>query len=434
MELVQELSLLNTYPLRHFRWPNGFQAILVHNPIAPVAAYLSHYTVGSALEHEDQRGLAHFFEHMMFRETARLRDGDFDRIISELGGVGLNAFTSYDTTAYHVNVPAWGLERLIEMEADRMVNLRLSPDLIEKERGAVLGEMHMYADMPSEQHWNALMAAAFPAHPYRHPIIGYPEQVAAFDDDSFRRFYAEHYAPNRALVVVAGGYDEPALLATLDRCYGPLPRGHERPAPRPPDAPPAASHTLEVFHDKITSDYLSMATRTPGLHHPDQAALNLLSSLLSNGQSSPLHRAIVLEGIGTGVYTTVMDAEYMLSSPGLFLIDVTLQHGVPAETAVEAVDAELRALLRDGISDGDLERALNQFRLGTYASMRTNMSLARQVGGYMVAGEDPLFIEHMLAAVRQVSREQLAAALETYLVRAPRLTVIQRPQQPERPA
>ena len=427
MEFVQELKILDTYPLRHFRWPNGFQAMLVHNPVAPVLAYLTHYNVGSATETPQQRGLAHFFEHMMFRETATLRDGDFDRIVAEMGGVGLNAFTSYDTTAYHVNVPSPALEDVMRLEADRMVNLRLSPELIERERGAVLGEMHMYEDMPSEQHWNAIMAQAFPAHPYRHPIIGYSEQVAAFADADFRDFYRRHYAPNRALVVVAGDFDEGETLALLERYYGHLSRGDAQPAPVPPDAQPQAAQRLELVHDKVSSDALSIAVRTPGLTHTDMPALNLLSALLTAGQSSPLYRAIVLEGLGTSISTTVMDTEFMLISPGLFLIDVSVQHGVRAEEAEETVHAELARLHREGIAQEDVTRAVNQLRLGMYVSLRTNMALARQVGGFAVACGDPRYPEHLMEQLAALTADDLQGVLETYLLGRPTLTVIQRP-------
>ena len=139
MERLNTQTLMNTYPLHHYRMDNGLQVYLLHNPISPVVTYLTHFTVGSASESERERGLAHFFEHMMFRETDKLADGDFDRVIAAAGGVGLNAYTSYDTTAYYVNVPFAQVDRVIELEADRMANLRLSAELIEIERGAVLG-------------------------------------------------------------------------------------------------------------------------------------------------------------------------------------------------------------------------------------------------------------------------------------------------------
>ncbi len=428
MRLVQQFTWFDTFPVKHYRWDNGLEALLAQNPISSVAAYLTHYTVGSASERPDQRGLAHFFEHMMFRETDALRDGDIDRIIAEAGGVGLNASTSYDTTQYYVNVPAAQLERLIALEADRMVNLKLSPDLIEKERGAVLGEMNMYKDMPSDQFWNAAMAAAFRQHPYRHPIIGYTEQVSAFTTEDFAAFYKNHYAPNRAVVVIAGGFDEPAVLALLDRYYGALAPGAPRPASAPPEPPPATPTRVEIAHDKISTEYLMLGTHTPGLTHPDLPAVVLLSAVLSAGRSSPLHRRIVLEGLGTGASTSVMDSDWKLASPGMFLVSVDLRHGVPAEAAEQAIDALLADARANGFAAQDVERAKNQIRLGGYTSLQSNMSLARQLGGYQVACGDSRFGEKLLALLGAVTERQLQEALERYVLAPGRLTVIQRPK------
>jgi zinc protease len=427
VRLVQQFTWFDTFPVKHYRWDNGLEALLAQNPISTVAAYLTHYTVGSASERPDQRGLAHFFEHMMFRETAALRDGDIDRIIAEAGGVGLNASTSYDTTQYYVNVPSAQLERLIALEADRMVNLKLSADLIEKERGAVLGEMNMYKDMPSDQFWNAAMAAAFQRHPYRHPIIGYTEQVSAFKTEDFAAFYRAHYAPNRAVIVVAGGFDESAVLALLDRYYGGLAPGAPRPVPAAPEPAPTSPTRVEITHGKISTEYLLLGTHTPGLTHPDLPAVILLSAVLSAGRSSPLHRRIVLEGLGTDASASVMDAEWKLVSPGMFLISVDLRHGVQAEAAEQAIDALLADARRNGFAEQDVERAKNQIRLGGFSALQTNMSLARQLGGYQVACGDARFGEKLLAALGAVTHEQLRTALERYVLVPGRLTVVQRP-------
>lgn len=429
MRLAQEFRFYNTFPVREYRWDNGLRAFLVHNPISPVAAYLTHYTVGSAAERDDQRGLAHFFEHMMFRETATLKDGDIDRILAEAGGVGLNASTSYDTTVYHVNVPAAHLDKVIALEADRMVNLRLSPDLIERERGAVLGELKMYQDMPSDQFWNAAMAAAFSTHPYRHPIIGTAEAVAGYGAGDFAAFYRAHYAPNRAIIVIAGGFEERDVLALLDRAYGALSPGEPRPDPAPADAPPDAARRVELTHDKISSEYLMLASHSPGLEHADTPALLLLSAVLSAGRSAPLHRRLVLEGLATSASTTLMDTDFKLVSPGLFLVEVDLQRGVRAEAAVDAVDALLAEWEAGGVPEGELERARNQIRLGSWSSLQTNMSIARKLGGYVVACGDPRSGEKLLAAVGRVTTAQVGDVLQRYLAAPGRITIAQRPAQ-----
>ncbi|HUJ75475.1 MAG TPA: pitrilysin family protein [bacterium] len=426
MQRIQEFKYFDVFPVVQVRWDNGFEAFLVHNPTSPVVAYLTQYTVGSAQEQERQRGLAHFFEHMMFRETASLKDGDMDRIFAEAGGVGLNASTSYDCTQYYVNVPTAHLERVIALEADRMMNLRLSPDLIEKERGAVLGEMGMYKDMPSDQLSNALMAAAFARHPYRHPIIGYTEQVQGFQLQDFAGFYRQHYAPNRALVTVAGGFDEEQVLRLLERAYAGLPPGTPRPAPVAPDPLPGAPKRTELTHDKISTEYLLLATRTPGLTHPDTVPLVVLSAVLSAGRSSPLHRRLVLSGLATSAGSTVMDTEYPLVSPGLFLFDVSLRHGVRAEQAEAAVDG-LLAELRQGIPALELQRAKNQLRLGTLSSLQTNMGLARQIGGYYVACGNPRFAQQLLERALAVTEADLLRVLNAIVLAPGRCTVIQRP-------
>lgn len=153
----------------------------------------------------------------------------------------------------------------------------------------------------------------------------------------------------------------------------------------------------------------------------------LLSAVLSAGRSSPLHRRIVLEGLGTGASASVMDSEWKLVSPGMFLISVDLRHGVKAEAAEQAVDALLADARRDGFAEQEVERAKNQVRLAGFSSLQANMSLARQLGGYHVACGDARFGEKLLAAQGTVTHEQLQAALERYVLVPGRLTVVQRP-------
>jgi predicted Zn-dependent peptidase len=152
-----------------------------------------------------------------------------------------------------------------------------------------------------------------------------------------------------------------------------------------------------------------------------------MSAILSAGRSSPLHRRIVLDGLGTGVSASVMDTEWKLVSPGMFLISVDLRHGIPAESGEQAVDSVLEDAKRNGFATQDIERAKNQIRLGGYSGLQTNMSLARQLAGYHVACGDARYGEKLLAAIGKVTREQLQGALEKYALAPGRLTVIQRP-------
>lgn len=426
MKQLAEFQFFDSYTTGHYQLDNGLEALLLENPISPVSAYLTQYRVGSALEMDDQRGLAHFFEHMMFRETETLGDGDFDRIMAEIGGVGLNAFTSYDTTAYHVNVPTRNLERVMALEADRMASLRLSKELIEKERGAVLGELKMYQDMPSDDLWNHLMAAAFQSHPYRHPIIGYADQVAGFSESDFSRFYNEHYMPNRAVVVVAGGFDKKEVLDKLQAFYGHLPSGPPLETQLKAEPRPGATNRVELTHARISSATVVMGFHTPGLAHKDIPALVALSLLLSGGKSAPFYQKIVQAGLGTHASTTVMDTDFQLVSPGMFLLEVSCQQGVAPEAAEEAMMDVVQNIKKNGVAEEELRRGVNQMRLGYYSSMGSNMSMARQLGGSHVACGDPLFGQKLMAATEKVTPAEVEDVLSRYLLDAHPVVVTQR--------
>jgi zinc protease len=294
--------------------------------------------------------------------------------------------------------------------------------------------MRMYNDMPSDQFYNALMAAAFQRHPYRYPIIGDAGQVAAFGTEDFARFYHAHYAPNRALLVIAGGFDEPELVRMLDAAYGKLPRGEPRPAPAPPEVPSREPRRVGLTHEKVSSESIYIATHTPGLTHADAPALALLAAVLSDGRSSPLHRRLVLTGLATSANCGVLDVDYPLVSPGLFLVSVSLQHGNAAEQAEAVWDELLREFGADGIPPEEIERARNQTRLGTYSSLQTNMSLARQMGGFHVACGDARFGETLLERMLAVTEADLRRVLTAYLAGPGRITVIQRPAAAAAPA
>ena len=427
MEFLQQDQFLDNYPIRQFRLENGLRTMLIHNPISPVAACMMMYTVGSASELDHQRGLAHFFEHMMFRETENLGDGDYDRIISEIGGVGLNAFTSFDVTAYHVSIPSASLGRVIELEADRMANLRLSEDLIERERGAVLGELKMYKDIPSEQVWDTLMASSYSEHPYQHPIIGYEEKVEGFGPEDFQKFYQAHYAPNRAWLVIVGDFQEQELLDQIEGAFGGIAPGEPLSEASPPEGPWEESKRIELEHEKITSDSLTIAFRSPGITHPDMPALLLLSAILSGGHSSPLHLAIVPTEIGTHISANFLEPDLMMVSPGLFVIEAGLQQGVPAEKAESAVNDVLKKLHQEGIPQEEIDRGKNQTRLSFYSGLRGNMSLARIIAGYNLVTGDPRFAEKVMANLAKVTQDELATVLEKYLIETKRLTLVQRP-------
>jgi zinc protease len=189
---------------------------------------------------------------------------------------------------------------------------------------------------------------------------------------------------------------------------------------------------VRIEHEKVSTDWLIAAARAPGIHHPDVPALHLLAVLLSGGQSSPLHRRLVLGGLATHVSASLLDVDWVMASPGLFLIEAAMQHGVPAEAAEDAIDEVLAGFRNRGVPSEEFERALNQLRLSHYSALRANMALARYLGGFAVTCGDPLFGERLTQAVERTTPGQIADVLERYLIAAPRVVVVQSPKA-ERP-
>lgn len=426
--MVQKIGMyLETFPLWRHLLQNGMELLLLPQEESRVVSCLLHYRVGSAAEQEHERGLAHFFEHMMFRETKHLADGEYDRIIAECGGVGLNAFTSYDTTAYHVRVPQAELQRVLQLEAERMAWLRLSKEKIEAERGAILGELRMYHDMPSEQLWNRVMAEAFSTHPYHHPVIGYEEQIQRFSVEDLQAFYARHYAPAQAVLVLAGKIDPPQAMEWVEECFGELPCG---PAPETlpaPEPPWKRSKTRTLKHARVSTDTLVWSWQSPGLQHSDFTALVLGCALLSMGRSAPLYRALVHSGLATQASLSPLDLELMMRSPALIVLEVTLCHGVQSEQAAEALEQLLRHTCAAPPAAEELERTRNQLRLASWEGTQSAMNLARQVGGFVMACDDPTYGESLLRAVERTPAQVIPEVLQRYLLQAPRLEVVQRP-------
>jgi zinc protease len=210
--------------------------------------------------------------------------------------------------------------------------------------------------------------------------------------------------------------------------------GTPRPEPTPGEPLNSKAQRIDLTHDKVSSESLYIATHTPGLTHPDAPALALLSAVISDGRSSPLHRRLGVEGLATSASCGVLDVDYPLVSPGLFLVNVSLQHGVAAERAEAVWTALLKEFTAQGIPAEEFERARNQARLATYSSLQSNMGLARQLGGYQVACGNPRFGEQLLERLMAVTPADVRRVLETYVSVPGQLTVIQRPAEHATPA
>lgn len=405
------------------RLDNGLT--LIHQPDfrAPVVSYQTWFRVGSRHEQPGKTGIAHLFEHLMFKETRNCPEGEFDRRIEALGG-RINAATWLDWTYYYEDVPADALDVVIELEADRMEHMILGPEQLEAERLVVMNERKERVDNdPAGQLAETLWASAFTRHPYGQPTIGWMDDIAALTLDDCLAFYRTWYAPNNATLVVAGAIDAPTLIERVTAAYG-----HLAPQPIPAVAPISEPRQTEIRrlerHLPLSADRLVMGYHAPAATDPSAAALEVLNEALFEGDSSRLQRALVTDGeLAAGFYAFVP----AFREPGLYEVSVDLRPGTPAEAAEEVVLDTFARVAADGLRPDELEKARNRLETRFYRQLQTVQQRAAGLGYWAITADDcyELFVatERLRAVtaddVVRVARETLRPDNRTVVVGRP---------------
>src|SRR5690606_170364 len=264
-----------------------------------IATHMVWYKVGSADEPRGQSGIAHFLEHLMFKRTRNLADGEFSKIVAENGGQH-NAFTSWDVTAYYQDVAVDRLPLMMQIEADRMVNLRLKPEDIASERDVIIEERRLRIENnPGALLGEQMMAAMFLAHPYRIPIIGWLPEMQALDYRSTLDFYAAHYTPSTAILIDAGAVEPDEMRRLAERTYGKIRGRKVKPRVRPQEPVPVAARRVVLEDTRVRQPawqrlYLAPSYRQAG--EGTAEGLAVLAELLGSGTTSRIYKRLVIEG------------------------------------------------------------------------------------------------------------------------------------------
>src|SRR3712207_6610719 len=325
--------------LSSFTLDNGLDVVVIPDHRVPVVTHMMWYRNGSADDPIGQSGIAHFLEHLMFKGTEKHPAGEFSKVVSGLGGQE-NAFTSFDYTAYFQRVARENLKVMMEFEADRMTNLLLEESVIAPERDVVLEERRMRVETdPSAQLSEAMAASLFVHHPYGIPIIGWMHEIEGLNREHALGYYRRFYAPENAILVVAGDVTGDEVRRLAEATYGQVaPRG-ERPIRfRPREPEPRAARHLAVTDPRVEQPTLQRVYLTPSSRTAEGRtahALELLAEILGGGPTSYLYRKLVLErGIAVNA-----GAWYM----GSAIEDTRFSvYAVPAEgTSLEALEAAL---------------------------------------------------------------------------------------------
>lgn len=414
--LARELPRPETFTLS-----NGLQVVVITDRRAPVVTHMVWYRVGAADEPRGRSGIAHFFEHLMFKGTQRIPEGEFSRIVARNGGDD-NAFTSWDYTAYYQRIARDRLELVMTMEADRMRNLRFSDETFLSERDVIVEERRQRIDnSPGAVLGERMRVMLWPHHPYGTPIIGWLHEIQSLDRESALQFYRTWYAPNNAILVVAGDVDAAELRPAVQRIYGRLRPTRDLPARTWVSDPPSVG-PMRVTHrdEKVRQPSLSRLYRATsyGTDEGRQAhALDVAIEILGGSETSRLYRVLVEErrlAVSAGASSSTSGL-----GGGSVSIAATPAEGVTLEQLEAAVDEVIAAFLRDGPTDTELARARSSLAAAAVYARDSQESLANIYGASIVQGESIDDVVTWGDDIEAVTRDEaLAMARETLDINA----------------
>ena len=407
-------------PVTTFTLDNGLNVVVIEDHRAPVVVQMIWYRVGAADEPAGHSGIAHFLEHLMFKGTEKIAPNAFSGIVEAQGGDD-NAFTSWDYTAYFQRIAADRLELVMEMEADRMRNLRLTEDDVTTERQVILEERAQRTDSdPSSLLMEQMRAAQFLNTPYGIPVIGWRHEMAELSREDALSYYQRFYAPNNATLVIAGDVTPDKVKALAETYYGPLkPSDGIVPRIRPQEPPQLAERRLVLEDERVSEPYLFRTylapERDPG-NQREAAALTVLAELLGgNGQTSVLARALQFD-TKMAVYSSAFYDGTSIDDATFGLVVMPAQ-GVSLTDAEAALDKVLADFLKTGPDPAALERIRMQVRAGEIYARDDVESLANRYGQELSVGLTMTDIDTWDEALSAVTAEDVIAAAHKVLDR-----------------
>ena len=400
-------------PVLH-TYPNGLRLIYVEDPYSPIVTFQVWYKVGSIDEQRGKTGISHFLEHMMFTGTPRYPHGVLDKKINAVGGQS-NAFTDYDFTAYFENTAPRYITIGEKIESDRMNNLLLSTQQLERERRIVLEERRNDYDDPTQKLVEQVYAKAFRVHPYHNPVIGWEPDIRHLSQSDLKHYYRTFYMPNNATIIVVGPVNGPELVSQVGQTFGSLPAGSP-PNPKIPAEPVQKGLRFTVVHKPAMLPVTMMAFHVPNFKSPDSYALTVLSTLLSGGRSSILYRTMVYQN--AVAVDAEGDYEPLTKGPALFYFYAQGLPKVKPPVLRRRFENVILSLQKTDVSPAALERAKKQVISSFLMSQESTFGLGMMLGEMASIGVPLDYLDTYVDRIRQVSAEDVRRVARTYLIRS----------------
>ena len=404
-------------PAQRFELDNGLRVIFHLDHSDPVVAVVLAARVGSARELPGRTGFAHLFEHLFFLDSENLGPGGLDRLSTRVGGSGANGSTSFDLTDYLQTVPSDALEKLLWAEADKLgffINT-VSDAVLAKEIQVVKNEKRQSVDnRPYGHNYGVILEHLYPqGHPYSWPVIGSLADLDAATLEDVHGFYHRWYTPNNTTLVVAGDFDPAQAREWVEKYFGEIARGEEAAAPAPQPARLEASTRL--LHEDNLARLPALTLAWPGVErgHPDEAALDVLAELLTDGRDSPL-TAVVVEELKLASAVSAWNTSQQIA--GMVMLQTTAFDGVDLDDALAGVEAGMARFERDGVDAQALERIKTMSEADMYARQASVLGKGAALARHDLYGTSP---DADLAALRAVTAEDVVRVYNAYLRERP---------------
>ncbi len=428
--LLVKSALAFSLPVTEFTLENGLQVIVIEDHRAPVVLHAIGYRVGGADEVQGKTGLAHFFEHLMFKGTTKYPKDSFDRLLDE-NGAERNAFTTPDVTVYHERAHVSLLGLMMDLEADRMQNLVLTDTVFETERKVVQEERRQQTESSAyATAGERIGAALFRVHPYGRPVVGLPEDVAALTRTDAESFYRAHYMPGNAIVMVVGDVRPNEVRKLAERHYGSLKNLAPVPLRQRPEEPLRANPERLDLKDSRISDPLFirryLVPSRGAMPAREVAALNILSVILGGNTESRFEKQLVV----ANREAAAADAEYSGQSIAYGTYQI---YGVPTpgQDVLELekhMDAMLQDIVENGVKPEELDWARNTALASYIYALDNPTSFAMMIGLAVAMGEDRKNIYNGDTEISQVTREDVQRAATRVFASRHTVTLILRPK------
>jgi len=408
-------------PIEYYRLGNGLKVVLSRDPTAPTVTVGVYYHIGFRIEPRGRTGFAHLFEHLMFQGSGNLGKMEFIRLIEGNGGV-LNGSTRFDFTNYFQVVPAHVLETVLWAEADRMKALAITQANLENQQGVVKNEVRdnvlnqPYGGFP----WLTMPQVANSNWFNAHNFYGDLADLDAATLADAQSFFDTYYAPNNAVLVVAGDFDPVAARAWIEQHFGAIPA---RPQPQRPDLtePVQQAQKRDTYVDRLAPrPALALAWQVPERGTPEHYAFSLLDTILLQGEDSRLWQKLVQDrgyagDVGGGI--NLLGNEFTYDGPMLWMLYLVHDPGATPESIIADVDAEIARIQAEPPSEEELARALTKLRASLYdlAGSSTRFGLLDLLASFALFDDDPGLVNRLEANFRAVTPEQISAVARTYL-------------------